>query len=75
MLREIQDFLRARGGACLADIAAHLRADPDAVRPMLELLAARGRVRRVEAAPRDCGGCTRCDPAALQLWEWIADAP
>ncbi len=73
MLKKIQEFLRDGGTACLSDIALHLGADPEAVRPMLEMLEVRGRIRRIGAGPerKSCGGCTRCLPESLELWQLV----
>ncbi len=74
MLNRILEYLKARNAACLSEIAAHLETDPDAVRPMLELLEARGRIRRISAGkPAGCGGCTACRPDALTLWEAVRE--
>ena len=73
MLKDIQDYLKTHEAACLSDLAIHLDADPQAIQPMLEMLAARGRIRRVDAGPKSCGGCTRCLPQSLTLWEWAGD--
>ncbi len=75
MLNRILEYLKTRDAACLSEIAAHLEADAEAVRPMLRLLEARGRIRRISAGnPEGCGGCTACQPDALTLWEAVRDA-
>ena len=71
MLRDIQDYMKNRRHACLSEIAAHLDAAPSAIAPMLELLAARGRIRRLVAQSQNCGACTKCSPDALIVWEWV----
>ena len=68
MLRQLQDFLKQRGQACLADIAAHLKVDEAVALSMLRLLESRGRVRRITMNARLCGGCTRCAPDAREEW-------
>lgn len=70
MLKEIQNFLKLRRAACLSDIANHVNASPDAVAAMLDMLASKNRIRRVETRASKCGGCTRCAPQALVVWEW-----
>jgi putative ferrous iron transport protein C len=70
ILAEIRDYLSLRGQATLADIALHFEADPAAVRGMLQQWVRKGRIeqRKVEAA---CGtSCSRCDPAARELYIW-----
>jgi len=73
MLKDIQDYLKTHKAACLSDLALHLKADPAAIEPMLDMLAARGRIRRVSAGPKSCGGCTKCLPQSLALWEWAGE--
>ena len=70
ILSEIRDYLASRGQATLADISLHFDTEPDAMRGMLERWVSKGRLerRKVEAA---CGtSCTRCDPAAMELYVW-----
>lgn len=69
MLAAIREFLKAHGPAPLADIAAHVGAEPAAVLPMLELLEKKGRVRRIEMTEALCGACTRCASTARIEWE------
>ena len=68
MLSAIHGYLKEHGPAPLSDIAAHVGAEPAAVRPMLELLEKKGRVRRIEMTEASCGACTRCAPAARLEW-------
>ena len=68
MLKRIEAFLKQRGRAPLADIAAHLGAAESAVRPMLALLERKGRVRRIVMNAQLCAGCTRCAPDAREEW-------
>ncbi len=70
MLRQLEEYLRQQGRACLSDIALALETDMEAVLPMLELLAAKGRVRKQVMKSKNCGACTRCLPESLTTWEW-----
>lgn len=70
MLDAIQTYLKRHRQACLADIAQAINAPAEAVLPMLELLESKGRIARKQTDTRACGGCTRCDPAALTVWTW-----
>jgi hypothetical protein len=74
MLDAIEAYLKRHGRACLADLCAHLQTDAGALLPMLELLEARGRIRRVPVRGKDCGACGQCDPAVLSMWVPAADA-
>ncbi len=73
MLKDIETFIRERRRVCLADITARFGIDAAALLPMLELLKKRGRLRRIPASGRDCGGCGQCDPARLSMWAWAGD--
>jgi putative ferrous iron transport protein C len=71
ILSDLKGYLETRGQATLADMALHLRAQPDAVREMLSVWERKGRVRRL-SAPVGCGGaCTRCNPAAAEVYLWV----
>ncbi|THF63254.1 FeoC-like transcriptional regulator [Pseudothauera rhizosphaerae] len=69
ILSRLTDHLRSHGRASLADLARALDTTPDALEGMLKLLERKGQVRRLEGAPCP-GGCCKCDPATLTLYEW-----
>jgi predicted ArsR family transcriptional regulator len=70
MLSLIRDYLLQHEEATLIDIARHLDADVGAVRGMLEQWERKGRVERRQLNP-SCGtSCTRCDPAAMEVYVW-----
>ena len=68
MLSTIRRYLSAQGSASLADIAQQVGAEPDVVRGMLDHWMAKGKVCRI---PIECGGCTQCDPATIEIYRWI----
>jgi len=70
ILTELSDYLKQRRRVSVADMALGLDASPDALRAMLGTLERKGRVRRLEG-PRCATGCCKCDPAALELYEWL----
>ncbi len=73
ILSDIKRYLSARGQATLADMALHFQSSPDAVRGMLEVWAGKGKVRR-HLATASCGSsCSKCDPASVEIYEWIGD--
>ncbi len=70
ILSQVRDYLEHRGQATLADIALHFDTEPEAMRGMLDRWVSKGRVerRKTEAA---CGtSCSRCNPAAMELYVW-----
>jgi len=72
ILGDIRDYLRERGQASLADLALHFDSEPDAMRGMLDLWLRKGRVRSIRLG-QDCSGCTQCDAAANEVYQWVGD--
>ncbi len=70
-LIQLKQYLRGRKVAPLQDIALHFKVDITVVRPLLEVWAAKGKVQKIEGAAADCGGCCKCDAAAIELYEWL----
>ncbi|MGC9503119.1 FeoC-like transcriptional regulator [Baaleninema sp.] len=70
ILRELQTYLKDREKAPLSEISTHFHIESDALRPMLKKLARKGRVRQVRGAST-CGDCCKCDPALLEIYEWV----
>jgi len=71
MLSDINSYFATHKRACLADLANHFNAEPEAIKPMLALLSAKGRIARVTGSS-NCGSCTKCDPDRLVIYEWCA---
>lgn len=72
-LSRVLDYLRQRRRASVQDLALALDSEASAVRAMLERLAASGRVRRLPGGAACGGGCSKCDPAAVEVYEWTGD--
>ncbi len=70
MLTELSQYLRTQQRAALRDLSYRFDIAPEALRGMLDLLEQRGRVRKLPAHT-PCGGCTSCDPAQIELYEWV----
>jgi hypothetical protein len=76
ILSDIKRYLMRHQQATLADIALHCDAPPDAVRGMLEQWIRKGKVVRTLAGGSCGSSCTRCDPASVEIYQWIdAAAP
>ena len=73
ILSDIKRYLSARCQATLADMALHFQSSPDAVRGMLEVWAGKGKVRRHLAAASCGSSCSKCDPASVEIYEWVGD--
>ena len=72
ILSDIKTYLRQRGQASLADLAVHFGSEPEAVRGMLEIWIRKGKVAQMRIGG-SCGGCTQCDPAANEVYQWKRD--
>jgi putative ferrous iron transport protein C len=71
ILSELKCYLKTNKRVALLDLANHFEADPDALRGMLEKWISKGRVRKL-ASGTPCGtGCCQCDPAQIELYEWV----
>lgn len=70
---EVRAYLSERGRAPLEDIAIRFGSSPDAVRQVLDLWIAKGKVRRLEGAG-ECGkrgpSCS-CGKPPSDVYEWI----
>ena len=73
ILSDIKRYLSERGQATLADMALHFQSSPDAVRGMLEVWAGKGKVRRHLTDPSCGSSCSQCDPASVEIYEWIGE--
>jgi len=69
VLRNIQNYLAKHGKASLQEIAIHVKSDTEAVRPMLNRLITKGRIKRLPL--KKCSGCCSCTPEALDIYEWV----
>ena len=70
ILSDIRSYLETHGRAARADLAAHFGSDPDALRGMLQKWVAKGRVRKLADGGACGGSCCRCDPQAVEIYEW-----
>lgn len=70
LLRDLQNHLKDRRRASLAELEQQFKIDADALRGMLEQLIRKGRVCKVNG--KTCGGCHSCAPETIEIYEWIA---
>lgn len=70
ILSRVNDYLRERRRASVKDMAAGLETAPEALRGMLAILERKGRIRRLPSGT-GCSGCCKCDPASIELYEWV----
>jgi putative ferrous iron transport protein C len=70
ILSDIRSYLRQHGRAAVQDLAVHFHSDADAIRGMLGEWEKRGKVRRLPSGTACAGGCNKCDPASVEIYEW-----
>jgi putative ferrous iron transport protein C len=70
MLTNIQTYIAKHSTVSIADLSLHFRSDREAIRPMLDKLCRKGRIRKLPASGK-CGGCTSCEQGTLELYEWV----
>ena len=76
ILSELRTYLAEHQRVALIDLAHRFDTDSDALRGMLTTLERKGRVRKLPTGSACGGGCSKCDPASLEIYEWITtDAP
>lgn len=73
MLRDLKWYLQQRGRAPLQDVANHFDVEPGAMKGMLEQWVRKGRVRKLSGGAA-CGGCSKCGPELIEIYEWIEEA-
>ncbi len=68
ILSELKNYLLQHKRATLRDLVNRFDTDADALRSMLGVLERKGRVRKLSV--KACSsGCSKCDPAGLELYE------
>lgn len=73
ILSELKNYLQLNRRAMLADMAHRFDMDPDALRGMLGKWVSKGKVRKVSSNAGCSDGCCKCDPALLELYEWLEE--
>jgi len=70
ILSDLRHYLEGRPQSTLAEMALHFRADPEALRGMLEVWIRKGKVEK-RLATASCGShCGHCDPLAAEIYRW-----
>ena len=70
ILGELRQYLSRHKRATLIDLHHHFDTEPEALRGMLSLLGRKGWVRKLPADTPCGGGCNKCDPASIEIYEW-----
>jgi DNA-binding IscR family transcriptional regulator len=71
ILSDLTLYLAEQKRVALMDISYHFDTDPEALRMMLSMLERKGRVRKLPAGTPCGGGCCNCDPASIEIYEWV----
>jgi predicted ArsR family transcriptional regulator len=71
ILARVENHLRQSKRASLTDLAEVLDTHPEALRGMLDMLVRKGRIRRLPSGTACGGGCSKCKPETVELFEWI----
>lgn len=70
MLSKVSNYLREHKRASVQDMSYALEAAPDALKAMLDTLERKNRVRRLPSGTACGGGCSKCDPHSVEIYEW-----
>lgn len=71
ILSELTAYLAEQKRTTLLDLSHRFGSDPDALRGMLAVLERKGRARKLPAGSTCTGGCSKCDPASIEIYEWV----
>jgi len=70
-LIQLKHYLRDRKIVPLQDVALHFKTDIESVRPLLETWMKKGKLQKQTGSLGACKGCCKCDPATIEIYEWI----
>jgi len=71
IIADLRRFLAEHRRVSLVDLSQRFHSDPDAMRGMLTVLERRGEVRKLPAGTFCSSGCGKCDPASVEIYEWM----
>lgn len=72
ILNRILSYLKLNKRAAVKDMAVVLDIEPEALRAILIRLESRGNIRRLAAGTACSGGCSKCSPETVELYEWCS---
>lgn len=70
IITRLEQYIKTHRRTALTDMAVGLDANPDALRDMLGILERKGRIRRLPTGTACGGGCSKCHPSTVELYEW-----
>lgn len=71
ILSRLTAHLRLNKRAAVKDLASHFDVSEDALTSMLVTLERKGRVRRLPPETQCGGGCSKCEPKTVVIYEWV----
>ena len=71
ILSELRDYLRQQHRVALKDLETHFNIEADALRGMLGKWIAKGYLKKLSSGTSCASGCCKCDPALIELYEWV----
>lgn len=74
ILSDVRDYLKQQQRVALADLSSHFGIEADALRGMLGKWISKGYLRKLPPGTACGSGCCQCDPALIELYEWIDKA-
>ena len=75
IVSRLSAYLQQHHRASLQDMAHGLDTDAEALRNMLSMLERKGRVSRLPSGTPCSGGCGKCQPHTVEIYEWTGSAP
>ncbi len=75
MIREITALLEEHRRLTLGEIAAALGSQWEAVKPLMDLLARKGRVRLISCSRGSCSGCSCASREKTLIYELTSQGP
>lgn len=70
ILGELRRYLNRYKRAALIDLHHHFDTEPEALRGMLSVFERKGWVRKLPSGTACGGGCNKCDPDSVEIYEW-----
>ena len=70
-LIQLKHYLRSRKITPIRDAALHFRVEVETIRPLFEVWITKGKIRQRTNSGGACKGCCKCDPATIEMYEWI----
>ncbi|MGR8979589.1 MAG: FeoC-like transcriptional regulator [Gammaproteobacteria bacterium] len=71
ILSDVRNYLIDQRRVALIDLANHFGVDADALRGMLDKWIRKGSLRKLPSGTACGTNCCKCDPASIEIYEWI----